>query len=194
MLIFAIIIILGLIFYPYIFMLISNGKMLSKLRRIAEREAYRIIPLRKFLWLPKHNSGGYDFLIDGRGQVMAVKLVSAVHKNFLIIRTDSSATASSIAREPMEIHSGKKENKKWNAMGKPIKISEIKENFNTEQGKIVEKTLLVYPPFAKIIFFDGKTEAELHSGDTVFSHTIYTPYGLEQKMCASSKALPSSND
>ncbi len=192
MLIFAIIIILGLIFYPYIFMLIANGKMLSKLRRIAEREAYRIIPLRRFLWLPKHNSGGYDFLIDGRGQVMAVKLVSAIRKNYLlVVRPDSTATVNAFESRPMKIHP---DSQGLRAIRNPIKLSDIKENFNATEKKQTEKVLLVYPPFAKIIFFDGKTEAELHSGDTVFSHTIYTPYGLEQKMRASSKALPSSND
>lgn len=190
MLFIVLIIISGLVFYPYIFMLIANWRMLSKLRRIAKREAYRMIPLRHFLWIPKSRFCGYDFLIDGRGQVMAVKLMSAVRKNFLIIRPDSTATVSAIAREPMEIHSDKKGNKKWCATGKPVKLSEIKENFNTEQGKVVEKMLLVYPSFAQIIFFDGNCEAELRSGDTVFEHTICTPYGLEQKLCASSKALP----
>ena len=65
MLIFAIIIILGLVFYPYVFMLISNGRMLSKLRRIAKREAFHIIPLRRFLWIPKAYSGAMISSLTG---------------------------------------------------------------------------------------------------------------------------------
>ena len=192
MLVFVLLIILVLVFYPYIFALVANGRMISKLRRIAKREAYRIIPLRKFLWIPKACSGEYDFLIDGRGQVMAVKLVSAIRKNYLlVVRPDSTATVSAVESRPMKIHPDSQE---MRAIRSPIKLSDIKENFNVNDKKQSEKVILVYPSFAKIIFFDGRTEATLGSGDTVFSHTIYTPYGLEQKMCASSKALPSSND
>ena len=192
MLVFVILIVLGFVFYPYALALVANRKMISKLRRIAEREAYRIIPLRRFLWIPKAHSGKYDLLIDGRGQVIAVKLVSAVRKNYLlVVRPDSTATVSAFESRPMKIHP---EGQGLRSVNKPIKISDIKENFNSNAGKQVEKAILVYPSFAKIIFFDGKTEASLGAGDTVFAHTIYTPYGLEQKMCASSKALPPSND
>ena len=124
--------------------------------------------------------------------MIAVKLLSATRRNyFLVMRPDGSAAVNLKESAPMKIHSENTEvYKSWRSIGKPIKISDIKENFNAEQNKNIEKTLLTYPSFEKIVFFDGKGEAELISGDSVFGHTIYTPYGLEQKMRSSSRALP----
>ena len=188
----VLIILLGLIFYPYILTALSTAKMLSKLRRIAKREAYHIIPLKKFLWFQRNFSKNYDFLIEGRGITIAVKLFSAVRRNSgLVIKPDGTASISSKQTAPMEIYPGtKKKERVGDIFGKNVKISELSENWNVIEGKNVDKVLLVYPSFSEMVFFDGREEAELRSGDTVFEHTIYTPYGLEQKLCISAKGLP----
>lgn len=189
----VLIIILGIIFYPYIATAVANRKMIAKLRRIAKREAYNIIPLRRFLWIPRNFLKKYDFLIEGRGNTIAVKLFSSVKRNScLTIRSDGTAIITAKEKKPMDIvRTGRSQKGIERILGKPIKLSEIEENWNPQTEKNIEQAILIYPRFCGLFFSDGRDSTDIDSGVTLFGKTIYTPYGLEQKMRISAKALPS---
>jgi len=186
----VLIIVLALISYPYILTAVACHKMLKKLRRIAKREAYDIIPLRRFWWLPNGLGGKYDFLLEGRGETVAVKLWTSFKKgSVLVISPDGTAALRSVVNEPMNING--RSAKKTDRLGKPVKIAEMTENWNAPESKSIERAFLVYPPFGDIRFNDGREEIALRYGDSVFEKKIYEPYNLEQKMKISGKALSS---
>ena len=173
--------------YPYISTVARCRRMLTKLGRIAKSEAYNIIPLRRFPWLPRTFSGKYDFLLEGRGSTIAIKLVSCVRKNsFLMIRPDGNAAVGYAVNEPFEMRKNSGSTKKF---GKFKNISSISENWNQNLDKNIDKAFLIYPFFKDVIFNDGRGEASLKTGDVIFGKAIHSPYSLEQKMKISGKAL-----
>lgn len=188
----VLIVIAAALFYPYIATAVKCKKMLTKLERIAKREAYNLIPLRRFPWLMKNFSGKYDFLLEGRGNVWAVKLVSCVHKNsYFMMTPDGNGAIGYTVSPPFDIE---KKRKSKRLFGKAKNISEIEENWNKGLEKNIRRALLFYPSFKAVVFSDGRGEIRMNPGDIIFEKIIHTPYSLEQRMKISGKALPEKNE
>ena len=196
LLVLYILIILGLaavLVYPYVLAALSQKKMLSKLRRIANRQTFNVIYLRRFPWLPKNFGGKYDIIVEGRGRAIAFKLMTPIRKNSsLVITPSGNASIVSKVSPPLDIKKGK-EGSGEKELGKTGNISEINENWSPMWGENMEKGILIYPAFKELVFDDGRGRVDLSAGDTVFGKTIYTPYFLEQKMRISGKALSENN-
>ena len=179
--------------FPYILAALRLKKMLSKLRRIAKKQAFNIIDLRPLPWLPKNFGGKYDVIIEGRGITVAVKLLTPIRKNTtLVITPAGEAGILSKARAPMDIEPVRGKRRDIDIRSKMKNISELRENWNPVEWKEIDKAFLVYPPFERIIFDDGREKAELRTGDKIFGKTICSPYFIEQKMRISGQALPQS--
>ena len=180
------------LFYPYIVTAVKCKKMLTKLGRIAKREAYNIIPLRRFPWLPNGFGGKYDFLLEGRGSVWAVKLISCIYKNsYLVITPDGKGAIGYTVMPPFDID---KKRKPSRLSGKAKDISKIDEGWSQGLNKEIRGALLIYPSFKAVVFNDGRGEVRLNAGDNIFERTIQTPYSLEQIMKISGKALAEKNE
>ena len=162
-----------LLMYPYAATVVLRRRALKKLRKTVRRARGRMRPLKKAVSLCRNRSRCYDLLIEKGSVVYAVKLWSAIrpHTDLCVARDGKLFEEREI---PTPLRTEK--NRQKRTVRCPIlPIPKTKYTFSVPKGKDLRRVLLIYPSYRSIRCETKDAWREIHTGDTLFEKTVFSP-------------------
>lgn len=177
----ALLVIVLLIFalgYPYLSAMLSRHRMMKRLKKTCRDCGFRFRPLRRVTLLIRNRGNRYDFLIENKTQVLAVKLWSAYRQGSVLVVTDRGRV---FERRYAPILMDVRRNAKVSKMeGRRQAVRRTQLPISTKDPRPQTKLLLVYPSYREVLRQVGEQEHPLSSGDVIFDKRLVSPSALER--------------
>lgn len=186
LLLFVIVLILTVLFYPYLSVVLCRRRALAHLRKTVRRTGSKMRYLRMFPTLSFNRSAKYDLLVEQDNVQYAVKLWSCVYRgSILSVGEKRLVEESRETKIPMTPKAQKKERV---LRHRPRVVPVPKRNFQLPKGHEIRSVLLVYPSYGEIRCRRSGGWEKLHSGDTIWDMKMYSPSAFEKLLLQKSSA------
>ena len=173
--------------YPYAEGVILKARMLKRLRIEARDAGFKYRRFYKNIFFVRNRGAHYDFIIYDEKRLFAVKLWSSYFQGSALAITEKGRVIE--RRKTRPVFKLRERSADFVLLRpKSVRPTKIAKRFTL--GREVERILLVYPSYDKIIAKIGAGEVELKSGDLLFSKTLYSPSAFIKRLkaCATVKA------
>ncbi len=163
--------------YPYWWAAILRWRMVRRLGRVSRECGFRLRPLRKPLLFIRNRGQHYDFLIENKERIFAIKLWSAYRADsFLVITEHLRVFQRKYAPVPLDVRRNAKAAK---SEGRARPVPRTKLSLSLKETRSLTRVFLVYPSYRAILRQERTGERRLMSGDSVFDKILYSPSALE---------------
>lgn len=176
----VILLISGILLYPYASCIFLKAKMVSALATEANRLGFRLRRLYTNILYVRNRSSKYDLVVYNADTLYAVKLWSAYHRDTtLVVGGDGQCYHERRARGVFESEDGSDAHSIRSG-----RFSVFKTHLPQRYAKDREVfyVLLVYPSYEAIVYRYGRGKTKISSGDTLFDKTVYSPSAFIKQM------------
>ena len=163
--------------YPYWWSAILRYRMLRRLGQTCRAHGYRLRSLRGTLLFVRNRGQKYDFLIENKEQVFAVKLWSAYRRDSALVITRNLRIFE--RRYAPILLDVRRDAKAARSEGRARVVPRTKLSLSAKDSRKLTRVLLVYPSYSAILRQETAGERRLRSGDLVFDKQLHTPSSLE---------------
>lgn len=171
---FSVLLLVGVCVYPYIWGDLLKARMLKKLRVTARASGFKYRRSYKNIFFVRNRSPKYDLLIYDDKRLYAVKLWSAYFvRSTLVINRAGKIRERKETRPVFDMSDGRRQLRRVNGFVHSVPKTKIAKRYLV--GREVQRVLLVYPSYKSMVFFDGKRDIPINTGDEIFDKIVYSP-------------------
>ena len=175
----SVLLIAAAVIYPYAEGMTLKARMLKRLRVEARGAGFKYRRFYKNIFLVRNRGAHYDLIIYDEKRLFAVKLWSSYFQGSALAVTEKGRVIE--RRRTRPVFKLRERSADFVLLSpKGVRPTKIGKRFTL--GREVERVLLVYPSYEKIIAKQGAGEVELKSGDTLFSKTLYSPSAFLKRL------------
>ena len=170
---------LFVLLYPFVWGNVLRARMLKKLRNEVRAEGYKYRRFYKNIFLVHNRSSKYDLIIYNEERLYAVKLWSSYFVDTsLILSRDGRVHERRMTRKVFAVD----DKGSFALKGFSHSVPKTKLGAKYRRGRKVFDVLLVYPSYKNVMFFDGKREVKVSTGDEIMDKLLYSPYSFTNEL------------
>ena len=182
----SLLLIVSAVVYPYAEGITLKARMLKRLRVEAREAGFKYRRFYKNIFLVRNRGSHYDLIIYDDTRLFAVKLWSSYFQGSTLAVTEKGRVIE--RRRTRPVFKLRARSSDFVLLSpRAVRPTRIGRRYTV--GREVERVLLIYPSYERIIAKKGAGEVELNSGDSLFSKTVYSPSAFLKhlKSCSAAK-------
>ena len=171
--------------YPYVSGVWLRWRMISELRKKAEKNGFKYRRFYKNIFLIRNRSSKYDLVIYNDERLYAVKLWSSYFlRSELEVGRNGKVRERRAVPPVFSVLSGGRGARGLMGPAHSVARTYLPRKY-TKSERRIENILLIYPSYNKISVYDGVERSVLGTGDELFGKKIFSPSAffceIEQK-------------
>ena len=175
----SVLVIASAVAYPYVEGIMLKAQMLKRLREEARNAGFKYRRFYKNIFLVRNRAAHYDLVIYDEKKLFAVKLWSSYFKGSSLVLTEKGRVIE--RRKTRSVFDLNKRSADF-VLSRPQSVRPTKIPKKYTVGREMERILLIYPSYDKIIAKRGAGEVILKSGDELFFKTVYSPSAFIKRL------------
>ena len=168
----SVLLIAAAVAYPYVEGILLKAQMLKRLRIEARDAGFKYRRFYKNIFLVRNRATRYDLIIYDEKRIFAVKLWSSYFQGSSLVLTEMGRVIE--RRKTRPVFNLRTRSADF-VLSRPQSVRPTKIAKRYTVNREMERILLIYPSYDKIIAKRGAGEVILKSGDELFFKTIYSP-------------------